>query len=63
MDDWDRVISFGALYDGLQKAQRNVVWKDSVSGYSLDGLENTQAEAGAGGRDVPDQRLSALHDP
>ena len=41
MDDWEKVISFGALYEGLEKARRNVMWKDSVSGYSLDGLENT----------------------
>ncbi len=41
MDDWEKVISFGALYEGLEKARRNVMWKDSVSGYSLDGLENS----------------------
>lgn len=41
MDDFDKVISFDALYDGLRKARRNVMWKDSVSGYNLDGLKNT----------------------
>ena len=39
--DWEKVISFGALYDGLKKSRRNVMWKDSVLGYSLDGLKNT----------------------
>lgn len=39
--DWEKVISFGALYDGLKKCRRNVMWKDSVLGYSLDGIKNT----------------------
>ena len=39
--DWERVISFGALLHGLKMAQRNVMWKDSVVGYSLNALENT----------------------
>ena len=41
MDEFDHAISFGALYDGLRKARKNVMWKDSVAGYSLDGLKNT----------------------
>ena len=39
--DWEKVISFDALYHGMRMAQRNVMWKDSVVGYSLNGLENT----------------------
>ena len=39
--DWERVISFSALLHGLRMAQRNVMWKDSVVGYSLNALENT----------------------
>lgn len=41
LSDWEKVISFGGLYHGLKMAQRNVMWKDSVCGYSLDGLRNT----------------------
>ncbi len=41
MDEFDKVISFGALYEGLRKSRRNVMWKDSVAGYSLDALKNT----------------------
>lgn len=41
MSKFDEVIKFGNLYDGLQKSQRNVLWKDSTAAYSLDGLKNT----------------------
>lgn len=41
MDKFDEVIKFGNLYDGLRKSQKNVMWKDSVAAYSLDGLKNT----------------------
>ena len=41
MDEFDRVISFAALYIGMKKSRRNVMWKDSVAGYTLDGLKNT----------------------
>ena len=34
-------ISFENLYKGLQKSKRGVMWKDSVAGYSLNGLKNT----------------------
>lgn len=66
MDDWDRVISFGALYEGLQKAQRNVMWKDSVSGYSLDGLENTlrlKQELEDGTYRISDYQRFMIHEP
>ncbi|MFA6778172.1 MAG: RNA-directed DNA polymerase [Paludibacteraceae bacterium] len=33
--------SFKSLYHGLRKAQRNVIWKDSVSFYSLNNLKQT----------------------
>lgn len=39
--NFDDVISFRSLYQGLQKSQKNVLWKDSVAGYSLNGLKNT----------------------
>lgn len=38
---FDKVISFDNLYNGLQKSQRGVTWKDSVAGYSINGLKNT----------------------
>lgn len=41
MDRFDRVISFDALHKGLRKSRRNVMWKDSVAGYTLDALKNT----------------------
>lgn len=34
-------ITFDELYKGLQKSKRNVIWKDSVAGYSINGLKNT----------------------
>ena len=41
MSKYDEIIDFGNLYDGLRKSQKNVLWKDSVAAYSLDGLKNT----------------------
>lgn len=41
MDEYERAITFDQLFDGLRKAKHNVMWKDSVAGYSLDGLKNT----------------------
>lgn len=41
MDEFDEVISFDALHDGMLKSRRNVMWKDSVAGYTLDALKNT----------------------
>ncbi|MDO4802062.1 MAG: hypothetical protein Q4A15_07840, partial [Prevotellaceae bacterium] len=41
MYSYDYCISFGALYKALQLCQRNTIWKDSVAGYSLNGLKNT----------------------
>lgn len=39
--DYEKAISFKELYKGLQKSQKNVMWKDSVAGYSMNGLKNT----------------------
>ena len=39
--NFDEAISFENLYKGLLKSQKNVMWKDSVAGYSLNGLKNT----------------------
>lgn len=39
--EYQNAISFGELYKGLQKSQRGVMWKDSVAGYSINGLKNT----------------------
>lgn len=66
MDDWEKVISFGALYEGLEKARRNVMWKDSVSGYSLDGLENTlrlQQELQDGTYRISEYQRFMIHEP
>ena len=37
----DQVLSFKELYRGLKKCRRNVMWKDSVAGYSINSLKNT----------------------
>lgn len=66
MDGWEKVISFGALYEGLEKARRNVMWKDSVSGYSLDGLENTlrlQQELRDGTYRISEYQRFMIHEP
>ena len=34
-------VSFRELYTGLKKSCRNVRWKDSVTGYEINGLKNT----------------------
>lgn len=34
-------VSFHELYTGLKKSCRNVRWKDSVTGYEINGLKNT----------------------
>lgn len=39
--EYEKAISFAELYKGLQKSQRGVMWKDSVAGYSINGLKNT----------------------
>ena len=41
MAEYKDTITFEALYDGLQKCKRGVMWKDSVAGYSANGLKNT----------------------
>jgi len=40
-EQYNYAISFDELYKGLQKSKRNVIWKDSVAGYSINGLKNT----------------------
>ena len=40
MGTYDESISFAALYAALKKCQRGVMWKNSVAGYSLNGLKN-----------------------
>lgn len=40
-EQYNHAISFDELYKGLQKSKRNVIWKDSVAGYSINGLKNT----------------------
>lgn len=65
-NDWETVISFGALFDGLQKARRNVMWKDSVAGYSLDGLENTlklRQELQDGSYQISPYQRFMIHEP
>lgn len=37
----DDICSFKSLYDSMYKCRRNVMWKDSVSGYVKNGLINT----------------------
>lgn len=39
--DYSRAISFEEIYKGLQKCQRGVIWKDSVSRYAMNNLKNT----------------------
>lgn len=39
--DYENTISFKELYTGLVKSRRNVMWKDSVAGYSINILKNT----------------------
>lgn len=38
---FEEAISFDNLYSGLLSSQKGVIWKASVSGYSLNGLKNT----------------------
>jgi retron-type reverse transcriptase len=64
--DWEKVISFGALYEGLQKAQRNVMWKDSVCGYSMNSLENTlklREELENGTYQISQYQRFMIHEP
>lgn len=66
MDEFDRAISFGELYDGLRKARRNVMWKDSVAGYSLDGLKNTyklRQELQSGDYKISKYQRFVIHEP
>jgi len=40
-EQFDEISSFKSLYKGLKKAQRSVLWKDSVASYSMNNLKNT----------------------
>ena len=64
--DWEKVISFGALYDGLKKSRRNVMWKDSVIGYNLDGIRNTlklRQELTEGTYRISPYQIFTIHEP
>ena len=39
--DIEKVIGFDALYDSMLKCKKGVMWKDSVAGYVLNGIERT----------------------
>lgn len=39
--EYEKAISFNALYEALKKCSRSVKWKDSVAGYLTNGLRNT----------------------
>lgn len=39
--DYEKVLTFKELYRGLNKCRRNVMWKDSVAGYTINNLKNT----------------------
>ena len=41
MSNYQDTITFGALYRGMRKCRRGVMWKDSVAGYTANGLKNT----------------------
>lgn len=41
MSNYQDAITFGALYRGMRKCRRGVMWKDSVAGYTANGLKNT----------------------
>lgn len=38
---YGKALSFDELYKSLKKCRRNVMWKDSVAGYSINALKNT----------------------
>ncbi len=40
-EEFEKAISFGELYKGLNKSSRNVKWKDSVATYHGNALRNT----------------------
>ena len=65
-DRYDKAISFDELHKGLQKARRNVMWKDSVSGYNLDGLKNTlklREELTNGSYQISPYQVFTIHEP
>ena len=64
--DWETVISFGKLLEGLKKSQRNVMWKDSVASYSMNALENTlklQKELEDGTYRISPYQRFMIHEP
>ena len=66
MDDFDHVITFDALHTGMRKSRRNVMWKDSVAGYSLDGLKNTvklKAELEDGSYHISNYQRFMVYEP
>ena len=66
MDDFDQVITFDALHTGMRKSRRNVMWKDSVAGYSLDGLKNTvklKAELEDGSYHISNYQRFMVYEP
>lgn len=66
MDDFDHVITFDALHTGMRKSRRNVMWKDSVAGYSLDGLKNTvklKAELEDGSYQISNYQRFMVYEP
>lgn len=66
MDEFERAVSFDNLYDGLRKAKRSVMWKDSVAGYSLDGLKNTaklREEILRGEYEISTYQRFVIHEP
>ena len=66
MDRYEKITSFDALYAGLKKARRNVMWKDSTSGYSYDGLKNTvklQDALRSGEYEIMPYQRFMIHEP
>lgn len=66
MQEFETVISFEELYKGLKRSQRNVMWKDSVAGYSLNGLKNTyklRQELLAGKYQISQYQRFKVHEP
>jgi len=66
MDDFDRAITFDALYRGYRKSKRNVVWKDSVAAYALNVMKNTvrlKEDVESGNYQISDYQRFMVHEP
>lgn len=37
----ENIIGFDALYNSMEKCRKDVIWKDSVAHYYLNGIEET----------------------